>query len=265
VLTTLCRPLGFIAGSLIPDAAPSCDEPFRARLLGLFEAPFAELGWKPAAREPDEIRLRRAVLLGIAGGMAQTPALVQASAHHCDRYLSDRRALDANLADAVVAIAARVGDATLHRRFVEEIARSSSPQEQRRFLLALGEFRDETLIDKTLALTLSDTVPVQDVASMLVRLLSNPSARERSWKFAMRRWHRLRKRIPPLLASRVIEATSSLLTETHRREVARFFRDNPVPSGERALRQTLERFAWYKGFRRKAASDLTQWLGGPTV
>jgi hypothetical protein len=76
----------------------------------------------------------------------------------------------------------------------------------------------------------------------------------------MRRWSRLRKRIPPLLASRVIEATSSLLTETHRREVAKFFRDNPVASGERALRQTLERFAWYKGFRRKAAADLTRWL-----
>ena len=118
VLTTLCRPLGFIAGSLIPDAAPACGEAFRTRLLGQFEAPFAELGWKPAAREPDEIRVRRAALLAIAGRMAQSPALVEASAHHCDRYLTDRRALDANLADTVVAIAARVGDAKLHRRFI---------------------------------------------------------------------------------------------------------------------------------------------------
>jgi puromycin-sensitive aminopeptidase len=261
VLTTLCRPLGFIARSLIPDAAPQCEEPFRAQLLGLFEEPFEQLGWKPATRESDAVRLRRAALLRIAGGLAQSPALVQASARHCDRYLSNRRALDANLADAVVAIGARVGNATRHRRFVEEVARSTSPQEQRRFLLALGEFRDEKLIDKTLALTLSNTTPVQDVVFVLVRLLANPSAKERSWKFVMRRWDRLRKRIPPLLASRLIEATPSLLTEAHRREVAKFFRDHPVPSGERALRQTLERFAWYKGFRRQAAADLTRWLG----
>jgi hypothetical protein len=38
--------------------------------------------------------------------------------------------------------------------------------------------------------------------------------------------------------------------------VARFFAENPVPSGERALRQTLERFAWYRGFRREAARGL---------
>jgi puromycin-sensitive aminopeptidase len=261
VLTTLRRPLGFIAGSLIPDAAPGCSEPFRTWLLGLFEEPFSQLGWKPAAHEPDAVRLRRAVLLGIAGGIAQSPALVEAAADRCDRYLSDRRALDANLADAVVAIGARVGDATRHRRFVEEFARASSPQEQRRFLLALGEFRDEKLIDRTLALTLTSTVPAQDVVFVLVRLLGNPSARERSWSFVVRRWDRLRKRIPPLLASRLVEATSSLLTETHRREVAKHFRDHPVPSAERALRQTLERFSWYKGFRRKAGADLTRWFG----
>ena len=115
-------------------------------------------------------------------------------------------------------------------------------------------------MDRTLALCLGARVATQDVVFLLARLLRNPAARERTWAFTVRRWSRLRKRIPPLLASRVIEATSALLTDAHRREVAKFFRDNPVASGERALRQTLERFAWYKGFRRKAAADLTRWL-----
>jgi hypothetical protein len=62
--------------------------------------------------------------------------------------------------------------------------------------------------------------------------------------------------MPALLASRLVESTWRLLTPAHRREVARFFAENPVPSGERALRQTLERFAWYRGFRREAARGL---------
>jgi hypothetical protein len=33
-----------------------------------------------------------------------------------------------------------------------------------------------------------------------------------------------------------------------------------VPSGDRALRQALERFDWYRGFRRGAAADLRDWL-----
>jgi len=67
--------------------------------------------------------------------------------------------------------------------------------------------------------------------------------------------------MPSLFAGRLIDATPSLLTAAYRRDVAAFFRNNPVPSGERALRQALERFDWYKGFRSEAAVDLADWLG----
>jgi hypothetical protein len=43
--------------------------------------------------------------------------------------------------------------------------------------------------------------------------------------------------------------------------VAAFFRENPIPSGERALRQALERFDGYRGFRRAAAAGLARGLG----
>lgn len=42
------------------------------------------------------------------------------------------------------------------------------------------------------------------------------------------------------------------------------FREHPTPSGGRALRQSLERFDWYRGFRRDAARELTVWLDGQT-
>ncbi len=46
VLATLRKPLSFITGSLIPDAAPTCSAPMQAWLLDRFEEPFARLGWK---------------------------------------------------------------------------------------------------------------------------------------------------------------------------------------------------------------------------
>jgi aminopeptidase N len=260
VLATLQRPLAFLADSLIPEAAPACREPFRAWLLEHFEQPFAQLGWKPALREPDEIRLRRAALLALVGGIAELSDVVEESRRQCERYLADRRSLDANLADGVVGLAASTGDAILHRRFVEAASKGSTPQEQRRFLMALGAFRDPKLIDATLALTLTKTVASQDVVFLLVRLLDNQAAREKTWTFIVQRWSRLRGRLPPMLASSLIEATPALLSARHRREVAQFFREHPIPSGERTLRQALERFDWYRGFRRGAATDLARWL-----
>ena len=260
VLTTLRKPLSFITGSLIPDAAPACSAPMQAWLLDHFEQPFARLGWEPTAQEPDEARLRRAVLLGIVGGIGESPRVLEMSERHCDRYLADRRSIDANLADAVVSLGARVGDAALYRRFVDAAMTSANAQEKRRFLLALGDFRDEKLIDRTLTFALTDAVATQDVAFLLMRLFANPAARERTWAFMVRRWDRILKRVPPHLCSHLIEMTPALLTNDYRREVAKFFRANPVPTGERALRQALERFAWYRGFRSQAAKGLAQWL-----
>jgi puromycin-sensitive aminopeptidase len=260
VLATLRKPLSFIVNSLIPDAAPDCGAPLQAWLLDHFEETFTRLGWKPAAHEPDEIRLARAALLGIVGGVGNSPRVLEISERQCDRYLNNRRSIDANLADAVVSLGARRGGTALYRRVVDAATTSASAQEKRRFLLALGDFRDEKLIGKTLTFALTDAVATQDVAFLLMRLFANPAARERTWVFMQRRWNRIRKRVPPHMCSYLVEMTPALLTSDYKREVAKFFRANPVPTGERALRQALERFDWYQGFRGAAAKDLVKWL-----
>ncbi len=66
----------------------------------------------------------------------------------------------------------------LYDRFVDAAMRSASAQEKRRFLLALGDFRDEKLIGRTLTFALTDAVATQDVAFLLMRLFANPAARE---------------------------------------------------------------------------------------
>jgi aminopeptidase N len=260
VLLTLARPLRFLGDDVVPDGAPDAEATFRSWVRGRFEPAFAAVGWQPRPGESDSSRVRRAALLGIAGGIGASETLQREAAARCDRYLASRRSLDANLADGVVALAARGGNAALHGRFRKAMADSRTPQEQRRFLLALADFRDPDLVDRSLALSLSDAVATQDVILLLVRLLANPAATEATWAFVVRRWARLRRRMPSLLASRLVEATPALRTPAYRREVARFFRTNPVPSGERALRQALERFDWYRDFRRPAALELEAWL-----
>jgi aminopeptidase N len=260
VLAAVRQPLAFIAHTLIPDAASAEEEHFREWLQETFEPAFSALGWAPARNEPDDVRVRRAVLLAIVGGAAASDAVVRKATELCDAYLKNRRSLDANLTDGVVALAARRGGKGRYRRYLAAARTSDTPQETRRFLLATADFRDPDRIDETLAMSLTDRVPTQDVIFLLGRLMANPAARERTWSFIKRRWPKLRKRMPSLFASRLIEATPSLLTPAHRKDVARFFRENPVPSGDRALRQALERFDWYRGFRRGAAADLRDWL-----
>ncbi|MCZ6782108.1 MAG: M1 family metallopeptidase [Proteobacteria bacterium] len=264
VLCALRRPLATMTRRLAPDTGPDIEARLRAWIEVYYGAQVDELGWAPAANEDAETSLRRAEILSIVGGIGRATAVLEEAQRQCAGYLADRRALDPNLADPVVAMAAADGDKALYDSFLSAMRGASTPQEHRRFLLALGDFEDPALVDRTLALSLTDDVATQDVVFVLVRLLANREARERTWEFIKRRWPRLRPRLAPLLATRLIDATPGLGTRAHRQDVARFFRENPIPSGSRALRQALERFDWYAEYRRRAGPELAAYLSGLT-
>jgi len=261
VLATAKRPLASLATRLAPDVSRECERRTRAWVELAFGDQADELGFDVRAGEDEATRVRRGVIVEIVGQIGQATRIVCEAAERCRRYVADRASLDPNLADAVVSIAAAHGDAWLYDELLRAMREARTPQEQRRFLFALCDFENAEGVDRTLALALTDAVPSQDVAHVIVRLLANRAARERTWDFVRARWSKLRDRMGALLAARVIQATPALATRAHRIEVARFFRANPVPAGARALRQALERFEAYEAFRERGGAELDAYLG----
>ena len=232
----------------------------RSWIARRFGPALSALGWASAPAEPDEVRLRRAALLRLVGGVAEAPDVLAESRRRLDGYLADRGSLEPNLADSVVALAARVGDSALYERYRTVAADARTPQEQRRFLLNLSSFRGRESIDRTLAALLTSEIPTQDVAFLLMRMFGNPNGRDGAWRFLRRRWTAIRKRIPPLMLARLVEATPALRTPRHASEVRAFFRDHPLPEASRALRQALERFRLNAELRRRTAPGVARWL-----
>jgi puromycin-sensitive aminopeptidase len=261
VLVQLRGPLGFIDDRLATDAQR---QPFRNRIIETFGEQLVELGWDPAEDEDDETRLRRAAIISILGDVAVWEPVTAAAEKRFHAWLGDRSALDANLADSVVSLAARSADEDRYATFLNAMETAPTPQERRRFLLALGSVGRPSLADRTLKLALTDAVPTQDVAFVYVRLLQNRAARDRTWSFLQRRWKAVRRRLPPALVTRLIDATPSLGTPQARREVAQHFKDNPVATGERAVKQALERFSLDAALRKRARPVLDTWLHSKT-
>jgi hypothetical protein len=133
-------------------------------------------------------------------------------------------------------------------------------QERTRFLLALAEFRDPALVERTLELALTPRVPTQDVAPLLARLFDNAAARDLTWSFIRSRWDTLAPRIPAGLASRLVGALSTLRTPERRAEIVAFFEAHPVPSAARALRQALERLDLDARLRVHLVPELARFL-----
>jgi len=262
VLAGARRPLSFLGDRLARSLGAEVEDRYRAWVSVYYGAQADELGWQVRKGENDGTRLRRAAVLAIVGGAGRASRVLQEASERCRAYLGNRRAIDPDLADVAVALAATVGDSSLHDRFREACRKADTPQEARRFLLALGDFREPELIARTLDLSLTEEVATQDVVFLLVRLFSNPEAAAQTWEFVQRRWSDLRERMPSLLAGRLISATPALGTASHAREVERFFRRNRVPSGARALDQALERFRWYGGFLARSGPEFASFLEG---
>jgi hypothetical protein len=232
----------------------------RAEIARIFADAFDACGWDTEAEEGDDVRLRRAALLALVGELGELPAVLREARTRCETFLDDRRSLEPNLADPVVSLAARAGDEALFERFLAASGSATTPQDQRRFLLATGAFSDPKLVDRALALTLTDSVGTQDVALLLSRLIANRGASERAWAFWKRRFTKLRRRMPPMLVTRPIEALPALGTKAWRRDVAAFFRANPVPTGARSVKQTLEQFDLNLSFDARTKDELSRWL-----
>ncbi len=260
VLQLLRAPLAFLDSGVAEPAGTKVRDAYRNWLAEKFGTQLLDLGWDPADREDDATRLRRAAIIALLGEVAEWDAVMLAAEDRCGEYIRDRTSLDANLADSVVSLAARRGDAALYDAYLNAADASSTPQGRRRFTMALAEFRDPSLVRRTLTLTPTDQIPTQDVAMLLARLFGNPAARELTWAFVKRRWSSLRRRMPPMLVTRLIDATPALSSREYRREVAAFFEANPVPTGARAVRQALERFDLNAEFRRRASPGFKRWL-----
>jgi puromycin-sensitive aminopeptidase len=259
VLDGVAGALAVLDEQVLEPGSPEQAE-FRAWISRRFGPALASLGWEAADGEADEVRLRRAALVRLVGGVAEAPDVLAEARRRLDAYLGDRAALEPNLADPVAALAARVGDGALYDRYRDVASAARTPQEQRRFLLNLASFRTRGEIERTLAALLTPEIPTQDVAFLLMRLFGNPAARAAAWRFLRRRWAAVRKRIPPLMLSRLVDATPSLRTQRYAREVRDFFRAHPIPEAARAVRQALERFRLNAELRRRTAAPVARWL-----
>jgi puromycin-sensitive aminopeptidase len=244
----------------VPEQGSPLHHALQRWVASRFRPSFDRLGWETAADEDDAVRARRSALLRLVGGVAEATDILAEARVRLLPALLDEAALDGNLADIVVDLAGRVGDEDLWARYRAVAATAHTPQRRRRFLLGLASFRTPELVQRTLEAVLLPDVPAQDVTFVLARLFHNPVARQATWRFVTQHWTALGDRVSAVLLGRLIETTPALREPRFARELARFFRSNPLAEGTRSVKQALETFRLHADLRRRTAPGLRAWL-----
>ncbi len=235
---------------------------FQGLVRDLLTPALTRLGPEPADGERDRDRELRGALyeaLGVLG--ADGGARARARELH-QLASSDGMAVDPSLLAASVAIIAATGDEAEFDMFVERFKRAATPQEEVRYLYAIADFDDPDLIDRVLAMTLSDDIRTQNAPYVVRRALTNRNQGARAWEFVRANWDAINDRFPSNSIARMLEGVRAL----HRPEVAdsvfAFFEDHEVPQGDKILAQHLERLEVNVSLRRREAARLTDHLLG---
>lgn len=263
VLAAITERLSWISHHILEDAARL---PFERFADAFFRPHFDALGWDAGAGESADDRLRRATVVGALGDLAAAVDVTAAATERLERYLSAPGSLDPNLASTVVAMAARAGDAGLYQRYLEHRrAAAADPEDEQRFLFGLAAFERPELVERTLALTLTEEVRPQDRPHLLARMLGNRSTRLPAWTFVRDRWPELVGALDPMLQQNLIRALSQVTPEPSAGDVRTFLAAHGSEATNETIAQAVEQLAIDAAACRRLAAEMTAALRGQEV
>ncbi len=206
-----------------------------ARVSALVRQPLTDLGWAPTDGESDlTSKLRGALVAALAVHGNDADAQAQC------RELLDRADADPELAAAAVSAVAAVGSDADYDRYVDTFRTASTPQEQLRFLYALGDFPTAEQIDRTIELAWSGEVKTQNAPFLLGRCIANRRHGHRAWASVRRRWAEANDKFPNNTIVRMIAPVRTLTTPDVVADVQSFFAEHPIPQAAKTLEQVLE-------------------------
>ena len=198
----------------------------RLQVRELFEPQLARLGWDRREGEGDltaQLRASVILMLGVFGANSE----VRAEAIR--RY--EAGAMDGDLAQSILRVVAsqdRPGD---YEAFLEHYRSASTPQEQMRYLIALGSFNDERVALDAAEKCFSE-FRTQDAPLVLPVYTRNEITGPAVWRYLTSRWDEATARFPKNTHARLASGIPTFIKDpAFADEVEAFHRAHPVSGG----------------------------------
>jgi puromycin-sensitive aminopeptidase len=196
------------------------------------------LGWEAAPADDDRTCQLRGTIISMLGAFVGDPrALERARA-----IVAKPQGVDADVAAASVNVVASVGTTDDFELYLKRSAdAASSPQEQLRYLYALGDFPERELVLRAVEHAVSPAVRPQNAPFVLQRALRNREQGPAAWEFVRDHWDEIRKQVSGSLAVRMIEGVTWLVDDKSATEIPAFLDAHPIPEATRTIAQHMDR------------------------
>jgi aminopeptidase N len=178
----------FFAGSRDAEFAPYV----RRTLTPMLE----RFGAEKRAGEAEPVTSLRPRLLATLGDAGRDEAVLAQMERLAAAYLADPSSVDPSLADTAIGLSAIRGDAALFDLYRARFEAARVPAERRRFLSALGNFRDPALSARALDYVFTGPLRPQEMLAIPRTQAAVPEAQARTLAWITSHYDQLAAKIP---------------------------------------------------------------------
>jgi alanyl aminopeptidase len=146
--------------------------------------------------EPETVTVLRPRLLEALGDAGRDETVLSTMERLAGAYVADAASVDPSLADTAIALSAIRGDAALFDLYRERFEAAQAPTERRRFLSALGNFRDPALADRALDYVFTGPLRPQEIMVIPRTMGAVPAEQAKTFAWMTAHYDEIAARLP---------------------------------------------------------------------
>jgi len=177
-----------VPNELRPNYGRLVDQAFGARAR--------QLGWKAKAGEGSETRLTRSSIVPLVALWGTDQSLAAEARRLGALWITDRTAIDADVAGSVLNVAARTGDEAFYKQLSTALSGTEDRHQRDLILNTMGSFSDPHIAGTAMELALKPDFDLREANAFLFGPMGVPQTRSLPFEFVKANYDALVARIP---------------------------------------------------------------------
>jgi len=208
----------------------------------LFAARAKAVGWHTRPGEDDNATQLRPQLLAVVANHGRDPALIAQATELTWKWLDDHKAIQPELVDTTLEIAARYGDQTLFDRMHADAKATQDRDVRSQLLKAMRRFQQPRIVERARTIALSDEFEIREAFRFVYAGYDDPELREAAYAFIKAHFDEVANKLPSSWRYGLAYSFSKLCDKARKPEIEAFFkaRIEAFEGGPRIYQQQLE-------------------------
>lgn len=230
---------------------------FKAYAAKVLKPMLERTGWEAKPGEPPNTALFRSSLIGTLGGFDDAEVIAEAQRRFAAAE-SNAAAMPPALRNAILGTVGYAADASTWTALVQKAAAAKSPLEQRQFLSALAQVKDESLAKKSLDLFLTEATPKQLGPGFIAGIAGNHP--DLAWNFYLANREAVDSRLDPLQRLDYPPSLAAASSDPKRVEELRTFAAQNLPAdAEKSVKEAVAAIE-YDIQVKSRLPEITRWI-----